>query len=1031
MLFFNFKPTKLKYFSFLFLFIISLLVHSQHLYKVSADEKCGFIDAKGKVVIASVFSSCQFDYDYDLAAVRNEQGYHLMNAKGEVISPLVYDTTYVFNSRFLIGVKGNRVGVYERNKGIVSLRLQADSALPFVHFEKIYLQVFDAGQTFLIDNEGRSYFKNLAIDKITNISENHFLLEQNRKKGIYTLSGTSYLNIKYDSIIAYKGGLKYYQGGKLGYKKKLFYLTSSTGQAAFIDFPAEYDDISYFGKDYLVLRKEKALILYHIKDRKIITRNFNENARPLCEEYHKYRSQGKFGLCNLLGTPLSEPLYNRLIDSKHPNRVIYIKNGQYGFMDEKGQELTNLLFDKISPFKEKGIVPRSFTKYKVNGLFGLVDINGDTTVAPKFTSIQLVSNDRAACVNADSSGRVYMMDTQTGLIDDWYDLIDIKQLSVSKKYYRTGTDNLFVAITPFEKGYYSYKILNRKNWSEEADQYNLRDLAMITINKINVNRSNTIKLIFKSQLNDKSFAPIDVKVSALSVSSSGKRKVSNSSSYQSMELIDDFYVKARKTNGDISFFDVNLRRLKLLYQENNRKYSLPVHQAFVGNHYYPNVFKVDFFENDTNYVVLKNDLKSFEVGIGFDTLLFNHRFIYGRSGEYWQCANIDSLQLPNQTFKLSFNDSLLLSTQKKTSFYIYGRNGNQTHRLGTLEVINQSKDGITLLKIDSVFNYLNSRGEFLLADTIKEAYPFVNGFANIKIGDEYGVINRAGELVINNQKRKLVFNALGVAKKYENRKCYLIDTFGNNVDTMVYTSLSAIKYSTLFAYKLTKSDKWGLLNSSGEVLYHSLFDKVKSIDSGLILGLNGNQVKLINAHDGRELIDIKGAVIKKANQGVYLVNKGSKWGMFSDKGKWILPMKYSRVSKFNSSGFAIATSKKGVFYVLSDYSITGEKPKRKSIKPKPSQIILLPKDNEQYVGVLEASIPARYHEIVRLKNGCYIGRRFHQYIVHTIKGQEVIHSDLWVSAQLIDNEILEVMTTESVNYFNLNTLQWVWGNIHD
>mgnify|MGYP006119490261 CR=1 FL=1 len=150
--------------------------------------------------------------------------------------------------------------------------------------------------------------------------------------------------------------------------------------------------------------------------------------------------------------------------------------------------------------------------------------------------------------------------------------------------------------------------------------------------------------------------------------------------------------------------------------------------------------------------------------------------------------------------------------------------------------------------------------------------------------------------------------------------------------------------------------------------------------------------------------------------------------MFSDKGEWILPMKYSRVSKFNSSGFARATSKKGVFYVLSDYSITGEKPKNKSIKPSPLQIILLGKDNEQYVGVLEASIPARYHEIARLKNGCYIGRRFHQYIVHTIKGQEVIDSDLWVSAQLIDNHIVEVFTNKSVKYFNLQTQQWVWGN---
>jgi hypothetical protein len=232
----------------------------------------------------------------------------------------------------------------------------------------------------------------------------------------------------------------------------------------------------------------------------------------------------------------------------------------------------------------------------------------------------------------------------------------------------------------------------------------------------------------------------------------------------------------------------------------------------------------------------------------------------------------------------------------------------------------------------------------------------------------------------------------------------------------------------LFAYKINKFDKQGVLSSSGGALFVHSFDKVKPLDSNIILGLKDNNVTLINAQTGNFVIVLKGVIIKKANQGKYLVNKGAKWGMLSKEGKWILPMKYSKISKFNSSGFAVASSKKGQIYILTDNTITEEKPKRKITQPK--QIIepLLPVESEQYVGVKSFSIPARYHQIAQLKNGCFVGSRFHQYIIHAINGREIIHSDLWVSAQLIDNHIVEVFTNKSVKYFNLQTQQWVWGN---
>jgi hypothetical protein len=305
----------------------------------------------------------------------------------------------------------------------------------------------------------------------------------------------------------------------------------------------------------------------------------------------------------------------------------------------------------------------------------------------------------------------------------------------------------------------------------------------------------------------------------------------------------------------------------------------------------------------------------------------------------------------------------------------------------------------------------------------------LNGFANIKRNNKYDIINKNGETLITGMNKSLNFNTKGVSIYYTKRRYGLIDTTGKPIDTATFIMYKPIKNTFLYQFKFNKTDKFGIKNFEGKEIHENLFNKVKRLDSNVFLATEKTNTYLLNAKTGAILLKIKNGKVKTTGNNKYLINKGSKWGLYAINEEWILPLKYNSISRFNASGFATFKKKNEVGYLLTNGSIVSIKPDKVPYVAKDTTTTPLHLDHDStYIGINSINIPIRYHQLIQLDNGCYLATRQHQYILHSFDGSTLLNSDTWTDAKIMDKKIMNVHTTKGIQYYNLISRKWVWQN---
>lgn len=1007
------------------LFLVSvawfLKVSGQHLYPISTSEGCGFVDSLGETIVNPQFLECSYSYVHNVAYTKLSNGWQLLNPNGEPIIETRYDSISYWGKNIVLAYRKEGVSIFLSNKRRVNLKYEVDSLKLYGYKEKEYIQVFEENKTYLISSKGIAYFKELALDSLSSEWDNSFVVFKGGLQGIMNLREDYFLDISYDSIQYYDAGLRFYKEGKVGFKKRFFYRDIKTEKQSEVFFEAIYDDIRTFGKHFLKLTKGNEISLYDIEKRVIVADDLPENTRPFNQYYHRVYVGKKMGLCSLNGAPLTPAVYSKLLDSGHPTRVLFIKNGLYGFLNEKGIELTGAEFDRLYPFEAWGLLPRVFTKYKSDTLFGLINIDGDTLTTAKYVNIRLISDDRAACLNSDSSAIVYVFDKTTAQIDDWYNLSHIKQLSVVKQTKGVGIDNLYVGKEAYKKRYFSYNIMN-KIFSGKDERFTAGDYSRIIEKEIDDVKLFLLFIPWKS-----TFDPTDEVFTVLSrftrEQEQGYTTDMTDEVYKSVNLIGRNIIRGVRTDGKIDFLSLTLRRMYLSYAYKYRTEKFLVTNIIKGNKYYPRIFEVEQKRKFKRYLLPYSNFTKNHIEPVFDSLILKQKYVFGRSGLYWDFAKPDTLSLPSYTLDLTLSDDMILSHQQDTSYYLYNRHGKEMHRFTSFELIKESENGIAFVKFDSLFNYLNPQGELILDSSVKKCSEFINGFANLYQNKKFSVINRKGEVVISSQQRLLVFNQLGSAIYYQNKKFGLIDTVGAIIDTAKYSSIRVIKGTNFFTFKRDKYGLEGILSSTGNVELPDKYKKIKHISSHIVqLELMSGKKGLYNL-DTKKLINPKYDKVKKAGNESYIVSKGAKAGLYHSVKGWLVPVKYKNISGFRY-GYATVKSKKENFYILENGNVVRNQP-QKVYTEKVIQDTLYYDQKLGFVGLKSVNIPVQYHKIVQFeKNKCYVAIKFSKFVLHDYVGKTLLSSDTWLSAKILDNNVMKVQTVNGLKYYNFLQGKW-------
>ncbi|GKX30271.1 hypothetical protein SH1V18_27510 [Vallitalea longa] len=347
------------------------------------DNKKGLMDKYGKKIIPSIYEDFQSFHDglvvaYDTDEDENTQ-YTVYDKHGNIIVPEgLYDYINDYNEGLTSVTKDNQYAVIDTEGNVV---------IPFGEYSSI-----------------GTFYEGLASAK------------KNGKRGFINSKGEIIVPFIYDYMWLFNDGFTYVK------KNKKYGLIDKKGNEV---IPCEYDSLDYLGGSYenIVLVGKGGQESYFIDDPylndRINTSNKKfgfintegKNVTPITYDYAELFYNGfakvaiggnggsgktnyccgKFGFIDLSGkevVPLiydhvgefSSYLYKGKIKGTVPvsiggyGSVYSYKGGRWGYVDEKGNKITELIYDEVYDFHE------GYGKVLKDGKYGFVDINGDEVI---------------------------------------------------------------------------------------------------------------------------------------------------------------------------------------------------------------------------------------------------------------------------------------------------------------------------------------------------------------------------------------------------------------------------------------------------------------------------------------------------------------------------------------------------------------------------------------------------------------------------------------------------------------------------
>lgn len=336
---------------------------------VKMDDKWGFIDKTGKIVI-----ECKFEYAdnfYDgkaLVGKGNPFKYGFIDKTGKEILPYVYDHIFGRNDGYLNAVKIDPSSREEYNG--------------------------------MIDPEGKeiipcdySYVDNVYDDRIK--VETHRLLEQDgswsrydMQVGFYDTKGKLVIPLLYDDASGFKDGLAWVsRNGKYGFIDK-------TGKVV---IPLEYDRISQFHNGLAQVSKN-----------------------------------GKYGFIDKSGTLVITGTEPYIINEYWDGITNIELNLKYGFMDRNGKVIVPCEYDETSPFNDGMALvakgedelynpsedPESYDYIVLtNKKFGYVNTAGKLVVPLKYDYAKQFINGFGIVGIGGSGASIYYMNGKLGYVN--------------------------------------------------------------------------------------------------------------------------------------------------------------------------------------------------------------------------------------------------------------------------------------------------------------------------------------------------------------------------------------------------------------------------------------------------------------------------------------------------------------------------------------------------------------------------------------------------------------------------------------
>lgn len=340
--------------------------YEENVLRVKKNGRYGLIDLNGKVLLPAEYDDITVLEGIENSLIIKKDGnVGLVNDTGSIIIDVNYKEIKGLGDTY----KDGYITIDEQGKyGLISatkkqiLEGKYDEILQ-VPLKEYYV-IKENGKQKLINSNGEILIDN-GFDEIKSITTNGIIYIKDNLYGEMTTSGE--VTIKAD-----------YQ--ELKEVKEQIYIAKQNNKYGIIDglgnvlTAFEYDGMTYNEKANLFFADDSEYNTSIIDDKYDVRTTGILSEVNTDEEYIRMRISGEYKYYNLKGEEISNIQALK-------NNTIFLdkKDGKYGYVDKKGNPITEYIYDDATEQNKYG-----FVAVKENGLWGSLDKDGKEVIEPKY-----------------------------------------------------------------------------------------------------------------------------------------------------------------------------------------------------------------------------------------------------------------------------------------------------------------------------------------------------------------------------------------------------------------------------------------------------------------------------------------------------------------------------------------------------------------------------------------------------------------------------------------------------------------------
>ena len=340
--------------------------YEENVLKVEKNGKFGLIDLLGKELLPVEYDEITVLNGIENSIIiKKDNKIGLVNDTGSDIIECNYKEIKNLGDTY----KDGYITVDENGKyGVISATKRQILENKYEEIKQIalkeYYVVSEDGKTKLINSKGETIIED-GFDEIKSATTNGIIFTKNNLYGERNTSGEITLEAQYQDLKEANDGIYIAkQNDKYG-------IIDNMGN---IQIPYEYQGITYNEKAKLFFAEDADY------NTSIIDNQYNIKATGILsdvntdEEYIRMRINDEYKYYNLNGEEISniQALKNNTI-------FLSKKDGKYGYVDKKGNSVTEFIYDDATEQNKFG-----YAAVKKDGLWGSIDKDGKEIIEPKY-----------------------------------------------------------------------------------------------------------------------------------------------------------------------------------------------------------------------------------------------------------------------------------------------------------------------------------------------------------------------------------------------------------------------------------------------------------------------------------------------------------------------------------------------------------------------------------------------------------------------------------------------------------------------